>query len=77
MNRVEFQQWLDQFPEDTEVEVMMQAPDSMWSISNSSSKPFDANNEDHFTYVDFTGNQFVKPGDVRFNTRYLTLGGKE
>ena len=77
MNRVEFQRWLDQFPEDTEIEVMMQEPDASWNTGDVESKAFDANNEDHFEYVDLIGNKFVKPGSDCYNKRFLTLGGKE
>ena len=77
MNRVEFQRWLDQFPEDTEIEVMMQEPEESWYAASMISRVFDENNEDHFNYVDFTGNQYVKEGDDYYNKRLLTLGGKE
>jgi hypothetical protein len=32
---------------------------------------------EHSDYTDFRGNQFVKPGDHRFNKRYLIIGGRE
>lgn len=77
MNRAEFQKWLDQFPEDTEIEVMMQAPDGSWHTGEVEAKQFDATNEDHFEYTDFNGNQFVNPNESYYNKRFLTLGGKE
>ena len=77
MNRVEFQRWLDQFPEDTEIEVMLQAPDEPWDTGDVESGPFDANNKYHFEYVDLTGNKLIKPSNNYYNKRFLTLGGKE
>ena len=34
------------------------------------------NKDDHFEYVDFRGNQFVKPEDSYFNARTLLLGAR-
>jgi len=70
MNRVEFQKWLDQFPEDTEIEVVLFTRDDSAAIV----VPFDEFNDNHHDFVDFTGNPFVDLGRDVYDKKYLRLG---
>jgi hypothetical protein len=79
MNRKQFQEWLDQFPEDTEIEVTVQEADGAFRRPTGDSRPvmFDPDNMDHSEFVDFVGNPHVKPDSAIFGKKILTLGGKE
>ena len=74
MNRKQFQEWLDQFPEDTEIDVIIQEESRGYeSYGEAVAKKFEGT-EEQFEFVDFTGNQFVKKEDAHFNKRFLTIG---
>lgn len=81
MNRVEFQRWLDQFPEDTVIEVLeQQSPPNYESFGECRVVQFrdqETCEADLFDYVDFVGNRFVNPEDSHFGKRFLTLGYSE
>ena len=77
MNRKQFQEWLDQFPEDTEIEVTVQEADGAWYTGDSRPVMFDPDNLDHSEFVDFVGNSHVKADSAIFGKKILTLGGKE
>jgi hypothetical protein len=77
VNRKEFQEWLDQFPEDTLIEVTVQEAGGSWYTGDSRPVMFDPNNMDHSEFVDFVGNPHVKPDSNIFDMKILTLGGKE
>ena len=77
MNRKQFQEWLDQFPEDTLIEVTVQAASGSWYTGDSRPVMFDPNNMDHSEFVDFVNNPHVKPDSNIFDMKILTLGGKE
>jgi hypothetical protein len=77
MNRKQFQEWLDQFPEDALIEVTVQAADGAWYTEDSRPVMFDPDNMDHSEFVDFVGNPHVKADSAIFGKKILTLGGKE
>lgn len=91
MNRVEYQKWLDQFPEDTEIEILMAEERSgHWeSVTDVSYESFDGTVEydwmessgdmygKMFEYKDWGRNQFVKPDDSYYNKKVLQIGMKE
>lgn len=75
MNRKEFQEWLDQFPEDTEIEVQVQQEASACqSYGACHEVPFQGVKFEQYDYTDFTNNQFVKPGAPYYGKRVLVLG---
>ena len=75
MNRKEFQEWLEQFPEDTEIEVVIQTSSRNYeSYGRAQSTTFVGDELTDHEYVDFTGNQFVQPTDSFFEKKILTLG---
>lgn len=74
MNRKQFQEWLNQFPEDTEIDVIIQEESRGYeSYGEAVVQKFEGK-EEQFDFVDFTGNQFVKKEEPHFNKRYLTVG---
>jgi len=74
MNRKEFQEWLEQFPEDTEIDVIIQEESRGYeSYGEAVARTFEGT-EEQFEFVDFIGNQFVKKEDAHFNKRFLTIG---
>ena len=74
MNRKKFQEWLEQFPEDTEIEVVVQQPPHGYeSYGRCDGVDFEAEMV-QYEYVNFKGNQFVKPTDSYFEKKILTLG---
>lgn len=75
MIRKEFQQWLDQFPEDTIIEVgvqnapLMYCPYGSVSVVNFVGKEYE-----DFEYTDLTDNKLVEPSQPYYKKRYLLLG---
>jgi hypothetical protein len=77
MKRKEFQQWLDQFPEDTIIEVMVQEESGSWeSYGACYATVFEAVEFDHYEYTNFTGNPLITPDRPSYNRGYLVLGSK-
>lgn len=77
MNRLEFQQWLDQFPEDTEIYVgIQQDPPSYCPYGMVQMTKFVGDRYKDYDYVDFNGNKFTKESDWYHNKRILELGVK-
>lgn len=75
MNRKEFQEWLDQFPEDTEIEVQVQQEASAYqSYGACREVPFQGVQFEQYDYTDFTNNQFVKSDAPYYGKRVLVLG---
>ena len=74
----EFKEWLEQFPEDTIVQVAVQDKPSGWeSWGQVRFRDFNIPTDswgDGFEFQDFENNQFVKPGDTFFGKRFLQLG---
>ena len=77
MNRKQFQEWLDQFPEDTEIEVTVQEADGAWYTEDSRPVMFDPDSWSHSRFVDFVDNPHVTADSAIFGKKILTLGGKE
>ena len=69
MNLKDFKEWLNQFPDDTIVEV---SEEQGGYERYSSFKVFDP--DDHSNYLDLTGNPHVKPDSELYNKRFLQLG---
>lgn len=89
MNRIEFQEWLNRFDEDTVIECVMhtsghgyydQGGNATTKVFNpdmlfgSESKIHACGNQ-HFDYSDFTTNQFVREGQPHFGKKILLIGG--
>lgn len=68
------QEWLDQFPEDTEIEVVVVEAGSGWEGDTNRVVAFEAVEFDQFEFTDFTGNRFVGPDHPLFNRKTLVLG---
>lgn len=78
MNRKEFQEWLEQFPEETIIEVMVQEEAYDYqsygvsrAVTFSSEEKFEF---EHFEFIDFVDNQFIKEDSPLYNKKILTLG---
>lgn len=71
MNRREMQEWLEQFPEDTEIEVVVVEAGTGWHGDTNSVVAFTG---EECEFVDFRGNQFVKEDSPHFNKKFLHLG---
>jgi len=79
MNRKEFQAWLDQFPEDTEIEVVIQdTPIGFESYGPCRGVSFTGERsvigDSQYEYTDFTNNKFVSENSTFYNKRVLVLG---
>lgn len=72
MNLKDFKEWLNQFPDDTIVEVSVEymGLNSYYSEFQT----FDQNNTDHYSFIDLVGNPYVEPDDPNYNKRFLQLG---
>ena len=91
MNRVEYQKWLDQFPEDTVIECLVAKEERghWYSYTTVYNEPFDGTVEydwmessgdmygKMFEYKDWGRNRFVKPDDSYYNKKVLQIGMKE
>lgn len=73
----EFKKFLEQFPEDTEVEVLISKDGRGWDAGKSVYEvPFDGEEYSTWSYVYFHGNQFVKPNNPCYNKKILTIGSQ-
>jgi hypothetical protein len=71
----ELVQWLQTFPDqDADVEVVKHSRGSNYYEQGGTASTVAFNPAQYADYVDFRGNQFVKPNDPYFNTRKLLLG---
>ena len=72
MKLKDFKEWLNQFPDDTVVEVSVEymGLNSYYSEF----RTFDQNNDDHYSFIDLVGNPHVKPNCENYNKRFLQLG---
>jgi hypothetical protein len=76
MNVKEFREWLKQFPEETIVEVGIQAtPDLYQSYGALVFNEFQGDEDEDYQYIDLTNNLRVK--DPANRTRTLYLGTEE
>lgn len=88
MNRKEFQEWLNQFDEDTVIEIVYHTNGHGYydQGGNATTTNFDPDmGEDclyspwclngHFEYTDFTHNHFVKEGHPYYGKKNLLIGG--
>jgi hypothetical protein len=90
MNRKEFQEWLNQFPEDTEIEcIITEERSGHWeTVTDVYEELFDgivkfdhlehfgSMSGDMFAYQDWSTHKNVKPEDSFYNKKYLTIGKK-
>ena len=75
MNRKEFQSWLEQFPEDTEIHVgIQQEPPSYCPWGMVQMTEFVGEEYEDYEYADFNGNTLVRESDWYYNKRILELG---
>jgi len=74
----EFRKWLEQFPDDAEVLVAVQQEasgyQSFGEIKFEEPELDKAHLGKGWEYVDFKGNQFVKPDAPHFGKRFLYIG---
>jgi len=81
----EFRKWLEQFPDETIVEVVRQEPPVGYNsygltytespnISNKEIFDYSDISNDGWTFNDYRNNTCVKEGDKRFGKTYLLLG---
>jgi len=70
MNLKDFKEWLNQFPDDTIIEVSVERGTSYQAYS--CFDEFDP--EDHSNYLDLTGNPHIKVDSELYNKRFLQLG---
>lgn len=64
MKNSEFQQWLKQFPDDTEIAV----------VSGRNGYPFMGTEYHDYDFCDYTNNNFVEQNDERFGKKILYIG---
>lgn len=89
MTRIEFQQWLDQFDEQTVIECVIHTSGTGYydQGGNATVEEFKPDEQDrlygsfspwcindHFEYSDLRGNQFVKEGHPYFGRQLLRIG---
>jgi len=74
MNRVQFQQWLEQFPEDTIIEVGVQERSSGWESYGAVKFEEFIGDYDQHDFFDFTGNQYIGNDHPYYGKVYLQLG---
>ena len=75
MNRKQFQEWLDQFPEETIIEVgVQQSAPSYCPYGEGVFTVFRDDPYETYEYTDFTNNKFTKDTDPFHGRKYLTLG---
>lgn len=78
MNRKQFQSWLEQWPEDTEIHVGIQkeAPNYQ-SYGRIRFEEFKGEEYEDYDYTGFNGNKFATEQDWYYNKRILELGGRD
>lgn len=86
MNRIELQQWLNQFDEDTIIECVVHSNGSGYydQGGNATVEEFQPDIQrytnsiwcanDHFEYVDLRNNQFVKEDNRLYGKKLLRIG---
>lgn len=70
MKLKDFKEWLNQFPDDTIIEVSVERGRSYQSFS--CFDEFDP--DDHSNYLDLVGNPNIKSDSELYNKRFLQLG---
>jgi hypothetical protein len=72
----ETREWMAQFPDETEVDVLVRRPGRRWEGDNFSFEPLDLGKYGNQEFIDFREgkNKFVNPGDPRHGKMYLWLG---
>ena len=73
MNIREFKEFINQFPDDATVEVF-EMVDEGYSGSYIRVIEFKGEEYQDYEYIDFTGNQFVKPDAPHYNKRFIRFG---
>lgn len=77
MNRKQFQEWLDQFPEETIIQVgVQQSPPSYCPYGEVVFEVFRDDPYETYEYTNFVGNKWAKETDYYCNKKYLELGSK-
>ncbi len=77
MNVKDLREWLKQFPEDAEVEVLSVDRGTQWSEDCTSEVAFEGEDFKDFDFTDFTDNKFVKQDSPLFNKKVLLLGNND
>lgn len=78
MNRKEFQKWLDQFPEDTIIDVVIDGGSDSWTQLPPDRVQFDPEKEFyHWDYTDYEENPLIIKDDPSYNKRVLVLGSDD
>lgn len=73
MNIKEFKEWLNQFPDDTIVEVI-ETIDMNYNGTAVTTTEFMGEEYTDYELTDYTDNQFVKPNSPWYGKRFIKLG---
>ncbi len=76
MNVKEFKEWLNQFPDDAEVEVLQHHLGRNWDSDSVNEVTFVGEKFEDWDFTDFTDNPHTKEDSPWFNKRILNLGVK-
>ena len=75
MNRKQFQKWLEQFPEDTEIQVgIQQEAPTYQPYGYVHFQEFEGSHFDDYWYTDYTDNPHYREGSYYFKKKVLRLG---
>lgn len=75
MNRKQFQEWLNQFPEETIIEVgVQQEPKAYQSYGDVQFEKSRDGEYEHYTLIDFRNNPFVNEEHRHYGKVFLQLG---
>lgn len=74
MNRKQLQEWLEQFPEDTEVLVVVEKDLDNGYVGVIYDDELFTGDESQFNYTDLTGEKGIRSDDPQYDKKYLLLG---
>jgi len=78
MNIKQFKEWLDQFDDDTIVQVLIKEPALLYeSFGDAQPWEFTGNEYGDYEYTDFSGNPFVEETAPYYEKKFLCLGGEQ
>lgn len=74
MNRKQLQEWLEQFPEDTEILVVVEKDMDNGYVGVIYDDELFTGDESQFHYTDLTGKKGIRSDDPQYNKKYLLMG---
>ncbi len=76
MNVKQFKEWLEQFDDDTVVQVLIKEPAPLYeSFGDAQPEEFTGDEDGDYVYEDFFGNPFVEETAPYYEKKLLCLGG--